>query len=73
MLPVLLYPKDGKKYMYFRPTIYTIKMVKNTCISDLPYGVFYHMKILSLLIADRLMYKLTFRDNKLFPQCRFNK
>ena len=34
MLQVLLYPKAGKK-------IY---------ISDLPYGVFYHIKLLSLLI-----------------------
>ena len=34
MLPVLLYPKDDK----------------NTCISGLLYGVFYHIKLLSLLI-----------------------
>ena len=32
---------------------YTLKMVKNTCITDLPYGVFYHIKILSLLIGDK--------------------
>ena len=37
MLPVFVYPKDGEKYMY----------------SDLPYGVFYHIKILSLLIANK--------------------
>ena len=37
MLPVFLYPKDGK----------------NTCITDLPYGVFYHINILSLLICDK--------------------
>ena len=40
MLPVLLYPKDGK----------------NTCISALPYGVFYHIITLSLLIQDKVMY-----------------
>ena len=37
MLPVFLYPKDGK----------------NTYITDLPYGVYYHIKILSLLICDK--------------------
>ena len=47
-------------------------MVKNTYIPDLQYGVFYDIELLSLLIADKLMYKLTFRDSKLFPQCRFN-
>ena len=57
MLPVFLYPKDSK----------------NTCISDLLYGVFYHIELLSLLIADKLMYKLTFRESKLFPHCRFSK
>ena len=51
MLPVFLYPKDGK----------------NTCISDMPCGVFYHIKILSLLICDKLMYRLTFRDSKAVP------
>ena len=40
MLPVLLYPKDGK----------------NTCISALPYGVYYHIITLSLLICDKAMY-----------------
>ena len=34
MLPMLLYPKAGK----------------NTYLSGLPYGVFYHIKLLSLLI-----------------------
>ena len=37
MLPVFLYPKDGK----------------NTCILALPYGVFYHIITLSLLICDK--------------------
>ena len=37
MLPVLLYPKDGK----------------NTCISALLYGGFYHI---NTLICDKLMY-----------------
>ena len=40
MLPVLSYPKDGK----------------NTCILALPYGVFYHINTLSLLICDKVMY-----------------
>ena len=40
MLPVLLYPKDGK----------------NTCILALPYGVFYHIMTLILLIYDKVMY-----------------
>ena len=33
-------------YQYY----YTLKMVKNTCILALPYGVFYHIKLFSLLI-----------------------
>ena len=40
MLPILLYPKDGK----------------NTCISALLYGVFYHINTLSILICDKVMY-----------------
>ena len=40
MLPVFLHPKDGK----------------NTCILALPYGVFYHIITLSLLIFDKVMY-----------------
>ena len=40
MLPILYYPKDGR----------------NTCISALLYGVFYHINTLSLLICDKVMY-----------------
>ena len=39
MLPILYYPKDGKK----------------TCISALLYGVFYHINTLSLLICDKVI------------------
>ena len=37
MLPVFLYPKDGKKYMYLGSTIWG----------------FYHIKLFSLLISDK--------------------
>ena len=30
MLPVLLYPKDGKKYMYFRSAIWGLLPYKTT-------------------------------------------
>ena len=30
MLPVLLYPKDGKKYIYFRSTIWGLLPYKTT-------------------------------------------
>ena len=30
ILPVLLYPKDGKKYMYFRSTIWGLLPYKTT-------------------------------------------
>ena len=40
MLPVLLYPEDGK----------------NTCISALLYGIFYSINTLSLLVCDKVIY-----------------
>ena len=30
MLPVFSYPKDGKKYMYFRSTVWGLLPYKNT-------------------------------------------
>ena len=60
-------------YFYMCQYSYILKLVKYTYISGLPYGVFYHIKLLSLLIWDKVIYKLTFRDSELYPQHKFSK